>query len=203
MRKASNSSQKLHLWVMRDHSVTTHWTGDVGRGVMPIRMNYFDISILLTPEEVGKRRRQNSLFQTWRVRTHRQIRLNEIGIRAKKKNDWNLQSRAEQQCEQRWDANQASLWGEGYGLQDPAAGPQTQAITQPFDILLEDVLDATVCFIVILKNMWWLWSTFLSPVTPFKQKTLIFLVLQPLENLSVALPALQQEIVCVSCYGSQ
>lgn len=52
---------------------------------MPIRMNYFDISILLRLEEVGKRRRQNSLFQTSRVRTRRQIRLNEIGIRAKNK----------------------------------------------------------------------------------------------------------------------
>lgn len=43
---------------------------------------------------------------------------------------------------------QASLWGDGYGLQDPAAAwsAETQAITQLFDILLEVVLDATVCF---------------------------------------------------------
>lgn len=203
MREASTSSQKQHLWLMHDQSVATHWTEDVGRGVMLIRINYFDIAILLSPEEVEKRRRRISLFRTWRVRTCGRIQLNEIGIRAKNKmiEIFNL------------------------GLNSSVSRDEMQT-KRPFG---EKDMDYKILLLVHrhrqslsrLISCWrlcfWCYCMLYShpeeyvmtvinvsfPVTPFKQKILIFLVLQPLESLSVALPALQQEIGCVSCYGSQ
>ena len=66
---------------------------------------------------------------------------------------------------------------------------ETQAITQLFDILLQVVLDATVCFLLTPRNIWWLWSMFLS-VAPFKEQTLIFWRCNPQETLCcIARPA--------------
>lgn len=154
---------------------------------------------------IMQKRPQISLFQTWRFCTYRQIQLEEVGLRAKNKmiEIFNLElsssmSRDEMQTKH-------PCGGEGYGLQDPAAGPLRHR--QSLSCLISSCRSCLMllcAFYSPREYVMTMINVFLS-MTPFKEQSLIFwgcdsrrvfvLRCQPCSMF--------QEIVCVSGYGSQ
>lgn len=112
-------------------STSVDWKGAVLRGDAQQRGLLWRTSRPLSRlMGVRQGRPLNPKRHVWGVRTQRQIQPSEIprrgggGAKTKMIEIFNLGT--EKQPEQRWDANQASLWWEGYGWWDPAAGRHRQ-----------------------------------------------------------------------------
>lgn len=173
-----------------------------------IRANFFwraNLSLQRRQRRSGLR----FLFQTVMLCTYSIVWQSEIGIRPKDKmvEIFNLRLKSRNKAErQEWAANQASLWGERYGLYDPVSGLQRPG--QSFSSFISSWRWCSMP-LCAFYSPWRIYDDCdrcFSFLTPFREEILILLVVQPTERVCVANSAAcstLQQIVCVSGYGSK
>lgn len=158
-----------------------------------IRVNYFDVPILLCPEVKEQSKRGLRLLCSgcecvaptvqcsWMGTTNRMIEIFNLTLNSRASRDEMQTKRPFGESDMdyrilllvyRDTGNRSTVWY-------PPAG-----CVWCYGVLF-------FFFLLTLKNIWWLWSMFLS-LTLFKELTSYILVLQPPESLSVALPAVQR-----------